>query len=57
MEYFIMWAVFACAAYSFAKGKNRNPVLWAFIGLLIGPFALLVIAIMKPLPGPETDYD
>ena len=53
MEYFILWAVFGCAAYSIAKGKNRRGILWFFIGLLIGPFTVLLVAVMKPGPGPE----
>ena len=57
MEYFIAWLLFGFAAYSFAKSKNRNPILWAVIGLLIGPFALLAIGIMKPGQGPKVDYD
>ena len=57
MEYLIAWAVFGFAAASLAKGKNRNVFLWVVIGLLIGPFALLIIALLKPAPGPEQDYD
>jgi len=56
MEYLIAWAVFGFAAASLAKGKNRNVVLWVIMGLLIGPFALLAIALMKPAPGPEQKY-
>lgn len=56
MEYLLILAVFAAAAGSLAKGKNRNIYLWAFIGMLIGPFAILVVALLKPLPGPEQDY-
>lgn len=57
MEFVIAWALFAFASYSFAKSKNRNPILWAVIGLLIGPFAMLAIALMKPGAGPDVDYD
>jgi hypothetical protein len=57
MEFFFIWAVFGFAAASFAKGKNRNPYLWAAIGLLIGPFAVLVVLFLKPAPGPSQDYD
>lgn len=56
MEYLIAWVVFGAAAASLAKGKNRNIVLWAIIGLLIGPFAVLIVAMMKPAPGKEQDY-
>jgi len=57
MEYLILWVVFGFAAASVAKGKNRNHVLWFLIGLLLGPFALLVIAVMKPAPGANQGYD
>ena len=56
MEYLLMWLVFGCAAYSIAKNKNRRGVLWFFIGLLIGPFAVLILGIMKPGPGPDQGY-
>ena len=56
MEYLLIWVVFGCAAYSLAKGKNRRGVLWFFIGLLIGPFAILTVALMKPAPGPDQGY-
>lgn len=58
MKFLFAWAIFAAAAGSFAKAKNRNVVLWVIIGLLIGPFALLVIGLMKPVPGGEDQgYD
>ena len=56
MEFFIAWLIFGAAAASLAKGKNRNVVLWVGIGLLIGPFALLIIAMMKAGPGPDKGY-
>jgi hypothetical protein len=56
MEFFIAWLIFGAAAASLAKGKNRNVVFWVAIGLLIGPFALLIIAMMKPGPGPDQEY-
>ena len=57
MEYLIAWTLFGAAAGSLAKGKNRNIVLWVVIGLLIGPFAVLVIALLKPVPGTNQEYD
>ena len=57
MEFFFIWAIFGFAAASFAKGKNRNGLLWGFIGLLIGPFAILLILFMKPGPGKSKGYD
>lgn len=57
MEYLIAWVLFGVAAASLAKGKNRNVVLWVILGLLVGPFALLAIALMKPAPGADQGYD
>ena len=56
MEYLLFWLVFGFAAASMAKGKNRHVVMWFFIGLLIGPFAVLIIGMMKPGPGPDQGY-
>lgn len=56
MEYLLIWAIFGCAAYSIAKSKNRRAVLWFFIGLLTGPFAVLIVGVMKPGPGPDQGY-
>ncbi len=57
MEFFLAWAIFGVAAGVLAQGKNRNIALWAIVGLLIGPFALLLIALMKPAPGPDHGYE
>lgn len=57
MEYLFAWAMFGVAAASLAKGKNRNVMLWVVIGLLIGPFAVLAIALMKPAAGEDQGYD
>jgi len=57
MEFFFMWAVFAAAAGSMAKGKNRNILGWVLIGLVLGPIACLVIGMMKPGPGADQGYN
>jgi hypothetical protein len=57
MQYLILWAVFGFAAASLAKGKNRNIFLWFFIGLLLGPFGILIVALMKPAPGADQGYN
>jgi hypothetical protein len=57
MEFLIIPVIFALAAASMAKGKNRNPVLWFLIGLVTGPIALVFIVIMKPGPGPDQGYE
>ena len=57
MEYMIAWLVFPFAAASLARGKNRNVFLWAFVGLLLGPFAVLIVALIKPAPGVDQGYN
>ena len=56
MQYLVLWAIFGFAASSMAKGKNRRVVVWFVIGLLVGPFAILALALMKPGPGPDQGY-
>lgn len=46
MNWIIGWILFGVAAYSFANSKGRNKVLWAILGLLIGPFAVLILAFL-----------
>ena len=56
MEYLIAWIVLAAAAGSLAKGKNRNVVVWFVVGLLLGPFAVLIVALMAPAEGEDQGY-
>ncbi len=56
MEFVLMWIAFGCAAASLAKGKNFNVRLWVALGLLLGPFALLIMALRKPGEGPDQGY-
>ncbi|MBN1956575.1 MAG: hypothetical protein JXQ81_07720 [Desulfuromonadales bacterium] len=56
MPYIFLWIVFACAAYSLAKGKGRNKMMWFCIGLLIGPFASLILAFIPTVPGTKGGY-
>ena len=56
MEFLLIPVVFAIGAGLVAKGKNRNVVLWVLISLVIGPFALLILGIIKPGPGPNQIY-
>lgn len=53
MEYLIGWVIFSVAAASIAKGKNRNMYLWAALGIFLGPFAILIVALMGPAPGKD----
>jgi len=56
MAYLIAWLVFPFAAASLARGKNRNVVVWALLGLLLGPFGILIVALIKPAPGADQGY-
>lgn len=56
MEYALIPVIFAFAAATLAKGKNRNQILWFFGGLVLGPFAMLIVALLKPGPGPDQGY-
>lgn len=56
MEYFIVSAIFAAAAGSLAKGKNRSVLLWSVLGAILGPFAILAVALMKSAPGEDQGY-
>lgn len=44
MEYVAIWLLCAIFSAILASYKNRNPVGWFFVGLIFGPFGLLVIA-------------
>jgi len=52
-----IWIVFGAAAASMAKSKGRNVYFWVAVGLLIGPFAVLIIALMKPTESSDKSYD
>lgn len=52
----LVWVVFAAAAASMAKSKGRSVVLWSLLGVLIGPFAVLVVALMKSTAEGDNSY-
>lgn len=56
MEFIIGWILFGVAAFVLAKGKGRNLVLWTVLGLIIGPFALLILAFMPTTERGDQDY-
>lgn len=56
MEYLFMWLVFPVAAWSLARGQNRNVYLWAALGLVLGPFPLLILALLKSAEGADEGY-
>jgi hypothetical protein len=51
-----IWIVFAAAATSMARSKGRNIYLWIGISLLIGPFAVLIVALLKTTPKGDSKY-
>ncbi len=55
-QFILIWVVFAAAAASMAKSKGRNIYLWVAISLLIGPFAVLIVAVMKTTPKGDSEY-
>ena len=57
MKYLIAWLVFPFAAASLARGKKRNVYLWGLLGLLLGPFAILIVALIKPAAGADQGYN
>ena len=57
MEYLIAWLVFPFATASLARGKNRKIYLGGLLGLLLGPFAILIVALIKPAPGADQGYN
>jgi hypothetical protein len=46
MELLIIWLFFAIVSMVVANNKNRNGVLWFFLGFLFGPFAFIVVLIL-----------
>lgn len=56
MGFFFMVIMFCVGAGLVAKGKNRNILGWSLAALVIGPFALLILALIKPGPGPDQGY-
>ena len=50
MEIVIIWLLFAVFSALLASGKNRSGVGWFFVGLLFGPFGLLVVFFPKIEP-------
>ncbi len=55
MEIFIIllvYAVFGFALYKVAKAKNREPIGWILVSIIISPILiLLILALMPTLPG------
>ncbi len=50
----VIWILFGIGAALAAASKGRNAVGWFFLGLLLGPFAILFALLTKRLQGTET---
>ncbi len=53
---FVLWIVMACGAYAVAKSRGRNRHLWFAVGLMIGPFAILIVALLPLGPNAKKGY-
>ncbi len=55
-QFILVWIVFAAAAASIAKSKGRSVPLWIVISLVLGPFATLIVALMKTTTTGDKKY-
>ncbi len=55
MIWFIIWVACGLFAASIAQTKGYSGCLWAIIGFLFGPLALLGIGFMEKKSAPEDD--
>jgi predicted amidophosphoribosyltransferase len=49
VEIFLFWVVCGIAACVVAVSKNRSGIGWFLLGMLLGPFALLMVGFMPGL--------
>lgn len=45
-EYAVGWLTLSLVIAGIAQGKNRSGLGWWFLGLIFGPFALLVLLLL-----------
>ena len=45
---FLIYLGFGYALYKVAKSKNREPVIWILIGLILSPIIVLIILALMP---------
>lgn len=50
MGWGILWIMFGVVCAIAASSKNRNAVGWFFMGVVFGPFALLMLVFLSKLP-------
>ncbi|MFZ0051591.1 MAG: hypothetical protein WAK96_07420 [Desulfobaccales bacterium] len=53
MPFLIIWILFGVGCAICASNKKRSGVGWFFLGMLLGPFALIFILLLAPLPQKE----
>lgn len=46
----LIWLACCGACYKIALDKNRNAGGWLLLGIVFGIFALIVVALLGPLP-------
>ena len=49
---FILWLICGIGAAAVARSKGRSGCWWIFIGILIGPIALLIVGFMASVQAP-----
>jgi hypothetical protein len=53
MEYVIYWLLFGMVAAIIANSKGRSGCGWFLLGMLLGPFSLVVVALSSKKVGQE----
>jgi hypothetical protein len=51
----VVWFVCAIYAYRMAPGFGRSAVTWGFLGILLGPIALMILYVL-PKHAPEAGH-
>lgn len=55
MGYFVFWLLCGVASAVIASDKGRSGVAWFFLGVLFGPFALVVAACLSRIGPPAKE--
>ena len=50
-ELLLLLVLFGVVSGVVARRRGRSPLLWGFLGLWLGPLALLVVAVLPPERG------
>ena len=50
MPLLIIWLLFGVGCAIAASNKSRSVAGWLFLGMLLGPFGLLIILLLRPFP-------